>query len=54
MVAGGFWPAGLDGKRQNQPASLSAGSPPTPPVACDTTEEELIQPGAFHLKSDRL
>lgn len=37
---GGFWSADWGGKHRNLPASLSAGSPPTPPAAHDTTEEE--------------
>ncbi len=37
----GFCSANWGGKHQNLPSSLSAGSPPTPPAAHNTTEEEF-------------
>lgn len=41
MAAGGFWFADLDGKHQNGPFSLSAGSPPTPPATPQKKSPDL-------------
>lgn len=41
VAAGGFWLADLDGKHQNGPVSLSAGSPPAPPATPQKKSPDL-------------